>query len=92
MARDHKGVGNQIMSGVVYKKNVQIIDPQGRKNKEVKPRDDCPTLRAQTHGNPPMVVGGVYPGVTEDYQRGILPNVSRTIKATQHDAGVFLSE
>ena len=41
-------------------KNVQIIDPQGRKGKEVKPRDDCPTLRAQTHGNVPMVVGGIH--------------------------------
>ena len=73
-------------------KNVQIIDPQGRKSKEVKPRDDCPTLRAQTHGNVPMVVGGIYLQATEDYQRGILHEMSRTIKAVQHDAGVVLSE
>ena len=73
-------------------KNVQIIDPQGRKSKEVKPRDDCPTLRAQTHGNVPMVVGGIYLQATEDYQRGILPEMSRTIKAVQHDAGVVINE
>lgn len=74
-------------------KNVQIIDPQGRKSKEVKPRDECPTLRAQTHGNPPMAVeGGVYIQATENYQRGALPGLSRTLKAVQHDAGVILYE
>lgn len=74
-------------------KNVQIIDPQGRKSKEVKPRDECPTLRAQIHGNPPMAVeGGVYLQATENYQRGALPGLSRTLKAVQHDAGVILYE
>lgn len=73
-------------------KNMSIIDPQGRKSKEVRPRDDCPTLRAQMNGNVPMVVGGIYLQATEDYQRGILPEMSRTIKAVQHDAGVVLSE
>lgn len=59
-ARDYKGWTDRKSqnNGVVYKKNVQIIDPQGRKSKEVKPRDECPTLRAQTHGNPPMAVEG----------------------------------
>lgn len=28
-----------------------IIDPQGRLNKQCTPRNFCPTLRAQTHGN-----------------------------------------
>lgn len=59
-ARDYKGWTDRKSqnNGVVYKKNVSIIDPQGRKSKEVKPRDECPTLRAQTHGNPPMAVEG----------------------------------
>lgn len=94
-ARDYKGWTDRKSqnNGVVYKKNVQIIDPQGRKSKEVKPRDECPTLRAQTHGNPPMAVeGGVYIQATENYQRGALPGLSRTLKAVQHDAGVILYE
>lgn len=35
---------------------VKVIDPQGRKNKKCIPKDCAPTLRAQTHGNPPQVV------------------------------------
>ena len=34
----------------------RIIDIQGRLDKEPKPKDICPTLRAQSHGNLPMVV------------------------------------
>ena len=30
---------------------IGIIDPQGRNNKEVSPKDICPTLRSETHGN-----------------------------------------
>lgn len=32
-----------------------IIDPQGRNRKEVSPKDICPTLRSETHGNVPDV-------------------------------------
>ena len=32
-----------------------IIDPQGRNNKKVSPKDICPTLRSETHGNVPDV-------------------------------------
>lgn len=32
-----------------------IIDPQGRNNKKVSPKDICPTLRSETHGNVPNV-------------------------------------
>ena len=32
-----------------------IIDPQGRTKKEVIPKDTCPTLRSETHGNLPDV-------------------------------------
>jgi DNA (cytosine-5)-methyltransferase 1 len=35
---------------------VMIIDPQGRKNKICVPKRECPTLRAQCHGNLPLVI------------------------------------
>lgn len=34
---------------------IGIIDPQGRNNKKVSPKDICPTLRSETHGNVPNV-------------------------------------
>lgn len=34
---------------------IGIIDPQGRSNKQVSPKDVCPTLRSETHGNVPNV-------------------------------------
>lgn len=36
---------------------VAIFDDQGRKNKQLKPMDICPTLRAQSYGNEPKVFG-----------------------------------
>ena len=36
---------------------VAIFDDQERKNKQLKPMDICPTLRAQSHGNEPKVFG-----------------------------------
>ena len=38
------------------KHGVMIIDPQGRKNKDCVPKDHCPTLRSESHGNQPCVV------------------------------------
>lgn len=34
---------------------IGIIDPQGRNKKKVSPKDICPTLRSETHGNVPDV-------------------------------------
>lgn len=34
---------------------IGIIDPQGRNNKKVSPKDICPTLRSEMHGNVPNV-------------------------------------
>lgn len=34
---------------------VAIFDDQGRRNKQLKPLEICPTLRAQSHGNEPKV-------------------------------------
>lgn len=36
---------------------VAIFDDQGRRNKQLKPMDISPTLRAQSHGNEPKVFG-----------------------------------
>lgn len=33
---------------------------------------------------------GIYTGVTPAFQRGPLKDVSRTLKAVQHDAGVVI--
>lgn len=35
---------------------IGVVDPQGRTNKKCRINEVCPTLRAQTHGNPPCVV------------------------------------
>ena len=49
----------------------KIIDTQGRKDKEPKPLDIVPTLRAQSHGNLPMVVKPcLTPDRTEKRQNG----------------------
>lgn len=54
---------------------IGIIDPQGRNKKEVSPKDICPTLRSETHGNVPEVIKSV--NVSDDSHNGIyveLPN------------------
>ena len=43
-------------AGANYVMEPMIVDPQGRVNKVHTLRDTCPTLRAQTHGNPPCVM------------------------------------
>ena len=48
---------------------VGIIDPQGRNNKEVSPKDICPTLRSETHGNLPNVCVNIHE--TSNYGNGI---------------------
>ena len=37
------------------------------------------------------VLGSIYTGVTEKFQRGIFP-IARCVKAEQHDLGVVLME
>lgn len=49
---------------------VAIFDDQGRKNKQLKPMDICPTLRAQSHGNEPKVIGGVGLPIREATKQG----------------------
>ena len=38
------------------KRQTVLVDDQGRTNKQLKPLENCPTLRAQDHGNPPKVI------------------------------------
>ena len=47
-----------------------IIDPQGRSKKEVSPKNICPTLRSETHGNLPDVCVDVS-GNTQKQSDGI---------------------
>ena len=47
--RGQNGTVNQADS------NVMVIDDQGRKNKKISPKNNVPTLRAQSHGNEPKV-------------------------------------
>jgi DNA (cytosine-5)-methyltransferase 1 len=59
----------------------------GRRFKE--DGDPMFTLTAQDrHG---VAVGGIYTKASEKFQRGMLDSESRTIKASQHDAGVVLN-
>lgn len=48
---------------------IGIIDPQGRNKKEVSPKDICPTLRSETHGNLPNVCVNIHE--TSNYGNGI---------------------
>lgn len=50
----------------------------------------APTLSANSwHENNLLKTGGVYTNDSESYNSGILPGLSRTLKAHNHDAGVF---
>lgn len=48
---------------------IGIIDPQGRNKKKVSPKDICPTLRSETHGNLPNVCVNI--NETSNYGNGI---------------------
>lgn len=37
-----------------------------------------------------IIIGGLYSGTTPPFFRGVLPNVSRCLKATVFDAAVLL--
>lgn len=54
----------------------------------------CQGLRATDYKDPPkLYVGGadgIYTQVSDSFQRGPLKDVSRTLKASSHDAGVIL--
>lgn len=37
------------------------------------------------------VIGSIYTGVTEDFQRGVYP-IARCVKAENHDLGVIMAD
>ena len=65
------------------------------KNREPRVYDEtAPTIRAEREGlkvieKKTIAVGGIYTDVSERFQRGILKDLNRTIKANCHDAGVL---
>lgn len=54
----------------------------------------CQGLRATDYKDPPKIAcdgaDGIYTQVSAQFQRGPLKDVSRTLKANSHDAGVIL--
>lgn len=50
----------------------------------------APTLSANSwHENNLLKTGGIYTNASESHNRGVLPGISRILKAQNHDAGVF---
>lgn len=65
-----------------YESTGRVYDPDGL----------CPTINTMGGGSrEPKIIepSRIYTGVTPEFQRGPLKGMSRTIKATQHDAGVI---
>ncbi|MEO1768291.1 DNA cytosine methyltransferase [Candidatus Enterococcus ferrettii] len=49
-----------------------------------------PTLSSHSwHENNFLQIGGIYTNDSKEFNRGVMPGVSRSIKAQSHDAGVF---
>jgi DNA (cytosine-5)-methyltransferase 1 len=56
---------------------VMIIDEQGRKNKDVTPKEECPTLRAEAHGNEPVIIDTRHPKQDKRiFAEGICPTLA----------------
>lgn len=102
MARDYKGFGNQVTNGIVEPKDPKLIvagslNPDKTVQDRVRvlsPEGISQGLRATDYKDPPKILAadGIYTGVSKDFQRGPLKDVSRAIKATSHDAGAVLYE
>lgn len=102
MVRDYKGFGNQVTNGIVEPKDPKLIvagslNPDKTVQDRVRvlsPEGISQGLRATDYKDPPKILAadGIYTGVSKDFQRGPLKDVSRAIKATSHDAGAVLYE
>ena len=69
---------------------VIIQKPRGKNNGGIK--DICPTITSNAwEKNNFVAVGGIYTNVSKEFQRGILPGLSRGLKANKPDAGVVLA-
>ena len=103
MARDYKGFGNQMMNGVIERqpasqnncsRDYEPCQANSRPCESFIERRDMPGTTGNGLQRPAenhcYRADGIYIGVTEKFQRGPLKDISRAIKATQHDAGVVL--
>lgn len=104
MARDYKGFGNQMMTGVVEcggGTDKIVVAGSLNPNKEVQDRvrilldsGICQGLRATDYKDPPKILSadGVYTNASKSFQKKPLKDMSRTLKAEAHDAGVVIYE
>lgn len=77
-----------------YYAEPRAIDPQGRLNKKCKPKDYAPTLRAQTHGNPPQVIEPkdnyvIVDDIYKNREPRVYPNTVPTIRANRRGLKVM---
>lgn len=88
-----KGVIKLSESGIIV---VGSLNPEKECQDRVRvlgPDGVCQALRATDYKDPPKILGMVYTGVSEDFQRGLFP-IARCVKASAHDLGIveLLSE
>src|SRR5699024_5723266 len=65
---------------------VRLDHPSGTTGRGRVQKQSSPTMT--TSGNVGVVVSGIYTNASKDFQRPPLKNLSRTLKAGSHDAGV----
>ncbi len=70
------------------------VNPSGKgMNGEVYSSDGlAPTLITNKGEGPKIVVGGMYTNDSERFNRGVLPELSRTLKSSKSDAGILIKE
>ena len=95
MSRDYKGLCNQYTTAVA----IPVLTPDradkrqnGRRLKEN--GEDMFTLTGQDRHGVAVVdetpkVSGIYTGVSKEFLRQPLPEMSRSLKANKHDAGII---
>ena len=77
-------------SGIIVAGSLNLDKERQDKVRVLSTAGVCQALRATDYKDPPKIIAsGIYLGVTTKYQRGPLEGVSRSIKATAHDAGVW---
>lgn len=83
-------VGKRIAQTLDTQCNQAVIVQKPRGFNKGGEHEIAPTLSANSwHENNLLKTGGVYTNASESHNRGVLPGISRTLKAQNHDAGVF---
>lgn len=83
-------VGKGIAQTLDTQCNQAVIVQRSRGFNKGGEHEIAPTLSANSwHENNLLKTGGVYTNDSESYNSGVLPGLSRTLKAHNHDAGVF---